>query len=626
MGIVLDGPTIEKTNKSFMELHDSMELLEHKLHTNLSKEDWFKVYEERSDVIRKTHRLCCEFDDAVEEFTGSNIELSKDTLDMLFEAILLFDTDRYEDPFYAIYLIRNFIPYFEKDGDIERLIRIYNICGRKAALAASMNYPEYAKLSLQCFKKTLMKKGMYQNYSADIRKRIFIAYYYIICVLPKLDALTINESVEYLDLMYDFWNSNRVQSVDSENDEIKKIITETETKWLSNQDHIMKCNADTLMNFCEIARKVYNREIEEADGDVYKISVDTLLAYNRMLVYEERCQYSEAVEYLLAYYQIRSANEIDRNYMEFGVKSEYYFRITMPDALIFDWLKDKRVPKEIRKEATAKLIKSKNEFFESLPRDMFTPEVDKAWSDWSFDSLNYIDGYEAKEYALFHVIISRQVSTFFHSNMVAALADLFVSEILDKAPEIFVEISPKKSLESVLRDADSIRDYIHKCALLHDIGKNRISEVINKQYRRLTPEEQEIIKRHPSLGADSVDEDFDDFHDVILGHHKTYDGRGGYPEKYDATQSKVKIVLDLVAICDSLDAATDKCGRNYNEAKTFEEVMGELKAGKDTRYNGKLVSLIEDNPKFYKHLKKLLDQGRKDLYYNLFTQHYMYNK
>ena len=62
----------------------------------------------------------------------------------------------------------------------------------------------------------------------------------------------------------------------------------------------------------------------------------------------------------------------------------------------------------------------------------------------------------------------------------------------------------------------------------------------------------------------------------MLGHHKTYDGKGGYPLEFDNLNSKYKSAIDLISISDSIDAATDVLGRNYANGKNFYSLLDEL--------------------------------------------------
>ena len=120
--------------------------------------------------------------------------------------------------------------------------------------------------------------------------------------------------------------------------------------------------------------------------------------------------------------------------------------------------------------------------------------------------------------------------------------------------------------------------------LLHDVGKLRIPpEILNKP-GRLTREEFEIMKRHPSLGVEMLEGQADaDTTDVVLNHHQRWDGRG-YPELRDERTGErlpgmrgreISIFSRIATIADIYDAATSK--RCYSDAKPAVQVLHELR-------------------------------------------------
>ena len=76
----------------------------------------------------------------------------------------------------------------------------------------------------------------------------------------------------------------------------------------------------------------------------------------------------------------------------------------------------------------------------------------------------------------------------------------------------------------------------------------------------------------------------------------------------------MRILIDLISIADSTDAATDHLGRNYSEGKDFSKLLEELKEGSGTRYNPDLVSIICEDKKLQKELEELTSKGRLGLY------------
>ncbi len=101
--------------------------------------------------------------------------------------------------------------------------------------------------------------------------------------------------------------------------------------------------------------------------------------------------------------------------------------------------------------------------------------------------------------------------------------------------------------------------------LLHDIGKTRISSDIINKNGRLTEEEFQVIKKHPELGMEVLDEAGIKYHDeriVALQHHENYDG-SGYP--YGLKKNEIHYYGRIIRILDVYDAITTK--RSYSDAK-----------------------------------------------------------
>jgi putative nucleotidyltransferase with HDIG domain len=93
-------------------------------------------------------------------------------------------------------------------------------------------------------------------------------------------------------------------------------------------------------------------------------------------------------------------------------------------------------------------------------------------------------------------------------------------------------------------------------ALMHDLGKLRISSRIIKKPGPLSPQEFEEIKRHPELGAQiatQMDDIGPEILDIILGHHLQYD-RSGYPH-IDISPGSCPYV-DIAGVADTYDALT----------------------------------------------------------------------
>lgn len=126
-------------------------------------------------------------------------------------------------------------------------------------------------------------------------------------------------------------------------------------------------------------------------------------------------------------------------------------------------------------------------------------------------------------------------------------------------------------------------------AALHDIGKIAVRQEVLHKPGRLSEEEFEHIKIHPTVGREILEpvNDFDTMLDVVYYHHERIDGRG-YPEGLKG--NKIPVLAQIVAVADTYDAMTSD--RPYRRGmaphKAF-TVMGEV-AG--TQLNAEFVDLL----------------------------------
>lgn len=101
-------------------------------------------------------------------------------------------------------------------------------------------------------------------------------------------------------------------------------------------------------------------------------------------------------------------------------------------------------------------------------------------------------------------------------------------------------------------------------ALLHDLGKKKVpSDIVNKN-SRLTDEEFEIMKMHPSYAVEilkSLGESNQLLLEIIEQHHEKLDG-SGYPKHLK--EKDIHHFSQIIAIVDIFDALTTK--RSYKPA------------------------------------------------------------
>lgn len=236
--------------------------------------------------------------------------------------------------------------------------------------------------------------------------------------------------------------------------------------------------------------------------------------------------------------------------------------------------------------------------------------------------IKYLNDKDRIEFVM-ELNVATQVTTYAHSTHVARLAESLMKGIIRHRKQLLVGKLGITSKWQVRLHQSQLIHFITRAALCHDIGKNSIVSVVNNDYRQLSDEERRIIRMHPRMGQKylKISKELRHYHDTTLGHHKWYNGKGGYPSDFDNTQSPYRFMIDIITLCDCMQAATERVGRNYKQEKSFEKVMEELREGAGTRYNPDLVKLIDDVPELYKELEMIAIYGWPDIYYEIYKNY-----
>jgi HD-GYP domain-containing protein (c-di-GMP phosphodiesterase class II) len=92
-------------------------------------------------------------------------------------------------------------------------------------------------------------------------------------------------------------------------------------------------------------------------------------------------------------------------------------------------------------------------------------------------------------------------------------------------------------------------------ALLHDIGKIGIGDVVLQKPGKLTTEEFALIKQHPTIGRHILEgvRGFQVYLPIVELHHENWDGTG-YP--HGLAQEAVPLFARIVHVVDAYDAMT----------------------------------------------------------------------
>ncbi len=212
-------------------------------------------------------------------------------------------------------------------------------------------------------------------------------------------------------------------------------------------------------------------------------------------------------------------------------------------------------------------------------------------------------------------LLWRHPPTYVHSNMVASLAQWLLERAADTAPAALAAAACLPDAAAAQNQKEAMARTAHSAGLYHDVGKCMLLQVVGLYARSLLDEERAVLRCHPLFGWHLLCHFPDRQPEAMaaLYHHVWSDGSQGYPQDIPPLPPQLRWVVDLVAVADCLDSATDDIGRSYAEARPFAEVLADLRAGSGTRYAAWAAALLDD-PGFCAALERRLRQRRADLY------------
>ena len=182
-----------------------------------------------------------------------------------------------------------------------------------------------------------------------------------------------------------------------------------------------------------------------------------------------------------------------------------------------------------------------------------------------------------------------------------------VNRVAAYSVELYEAWARKKGIP--IYQVEMQRDILRMAAMLHDVGKVAISDLILKKAGQLSPDEFEVMKSHTYVGArlfKNPQSEFDDVaSEVALSHHERWDGTG-YPGHIDPISGQailgfkgpdgkplpkkgeeIPIFGRIVSVADVYDALSSQ--RSYKDAWDEGRIVEEIHRGSGNFFDPEVV-------------------------------------
>jgi response regulator RpfG family c-di-GMP phosphodiesterase len=197
-----------------------------------------------------------------------------------------------------------------------------------------------------------------------------------------------------------------------------------------------------------------------------------------------------------------------------------------------------------------------------------------------------------------------------------------VNRVGGYAVELYERWARRRDLSQ--KEVDQCRDILRMAAMLHDVGKIAISDLILKKPGRLDRSEFMTMKQHTVLGARLFSDRQSDFDEaaaqVALNHHERWDGNG-YPGHVDVQTGKAKkghvqsdgrtmgkrgeqipLYGRIVALADVYDALSS--ARVYKDAWNESKVLETIESEAGRHFDPELVEIFFSSLDFLRAIQR----------------------
>lgn len=554
------------------------------------REEWKTEYEkfsmERNELYGKTTLLYQQLESILDR------PLEEETAEAFYQAIIHVDYEGIRDYLFLTKILEKLVPYYENSEDAGKIIRLNFIYHYEINEVKRRQFSIHS-IDFTYLDRILSYKDNYASFEdEDVRLLFWKSYYHKIVVALEHRLVLVADAYACALEMNALWDTPMVQKLDGNNAIFAKIVEDIRIKMINSMyslnpgDTALCKRFEVAVNrFYQNAMKLVKSEYElpplifagnlfvrfvNKKSDINQIFEDYMeyYLYRCVLYQDEECPSMEAI----AFYQ--ESVDILETWVRLGVDSEK------------------------RRKMVGCFMVLMQKKWRNIP-DSLWPYVNKLMKKLCNAIIQFGSTEAAAEQCLISVLVSRDFILFLHSKMVERIALLIAETLYDEKSPLIAQYH-KQRKEEFLRK-------ISMNAMLHDCGKNDLAELIYMNNRPWTEEEERYIQEHTIRAADYMAQftDLKQYRDVVIGHHKDYDGKGGYPKDYDNTSSNQKFIVDLIHLADQID---DVRNQHYAIGKEcdFEEIFTELLNGKGTKYHPALVELIENSPKVREKLKELL--------------------
>jgi signal transduction histidine kinase/response regulator RpfG family c-di-GMP phosphodiesterase len=548
-------------------------------------------------------------------------QLTKELAETMYEQVEEMNDNGEIDDLATIEAAHLLEEYFKEQQDWDHYAKILHFLGGYYNVLFD---PEEGKISASYFDQLRhMTDWYFKTEDQRARRCIRDSYYNYAIVCTNWHLVNLQETMVIYNEACNFLDRPEVVEREPDQENLRSLRMELDYDILGNfvMDEDDEMTTEILSCATRVLKALYDQKNAQAKS-IYAIPDDIYLNYLK-------CRYLNGEmnrsEYIIRFRDYVDHVIEDETLEEEETAEEFYssqrFQVFMGHlGDLMKLLSEPDCPFENREELRTAYMERFVSYVKSIPRTDLPAFVNGIIMLTMSDMFQQARDNLLDVRFIMEVTIYRNETALLHAKMVQRLAECILQQIFEKKPELLVGCMGTANVVEVFKRREEITVFVSEAAQLYDIGKMYIPQIVDKQTRRLTAREWRLIRRHPQRGAQFFETapQFQGFREVILGHHRSYDGTSGYPETFDVVHSPDRRIISLISICDACDAATDHMWHCYARQNTLDQFLEELEAGAGSRYDPELVELICQDQALREELHYLTTTGRISISYDVY--------
>lgn len=296
-----------------------------------------------------------------------------------------------------------------------------------------------------------------------------------------------------------------------------------------------------------------------------------------------------------------------------------YRKIKIPLTAIYYLERDEKYPREELAAVTKRVIAEVTGYCSTIPPETPHSEVDSMVSEFVHDMPGRVDSEQLINTVL-ELTVYRHLPTFVHSSMVSWLSELICEYFCRYKPEFLIGVRGTQTAGDVRNAKEEVVDFARMCGLCHDVGKIVYINTIANNGRELSDREMILIRSHVDKSRELlIHSGYMGLAEIVYNHHRWYNGKGGYPKELETLSPGSLPIIGILAVADSIDAATDILGRAYSKGLSLDAVIAEIQSRSGTQYAPDVADALSD-PLLYDAIKNQLSDKRHKAYNTAYTR------